>query len=181
MNQPTRRPNILLMIADDHRYNAIRACGDPVVQTPVLDSLINEGTSFDRTHILGGQSPAVCAPARAALLTGMNPLRAAAKQDVAGRRHVQPISSDLPLPANFRSEHPFDNGELYVRDEQLAPWPRTPEVVRRHIADYYGMITHLDAQIGRVLAALSECGRDRDTIVVYTADDGLAVGQHGLL
>jgi arylsulfatase A-like enzyme len=43
------------------------------------------------------------------------------------------------------------------------------------------MITHLDAQVGRVLDALRETGRQDDTIVVFAGDNGLAVGQHGLL
>src|SRR5690606_10210507 len=60
----------------------------------------------------------------------------------------------LSLPENFLAEHPFDNGELQIRDEKLAPWPRTPEVIRQHLADYYGMISHLDAQVGRILEAL---------------------------
>jgi arylsulfatase A-like enzyme len=63
----------------------------------------------------------------------------------------------------------------------LAPFPRTPEVIRQHIADYYGMISHLDAQVGRVLEALDDVGQADNTIVVYTADHGLAVGQHGLM
>ena len=43
------------------------------------------------------------------------------------------------------------------------------------------MIEHMDAKIGQVLAALEASGRADDTIVVYTADHGLAVGQHGLM
>ena len=76
--------------------------------------------------------------------------------------------------------HPFDNGEMKGRDESLAPWPRTPRVAREHIAAYYAMITHVDAQIGRVLQALEETGHARNTIVIFAADNGLAVGQHGL-
>jgi arylsulfatase A-like enzyme len=38
--------------------------------------------------------------------------------------------ADLPLPANFMPFHPFDNGDLLVRDEKLAPWPRTPQNLR---------------------------------------------------
>ena len=87
----------------------------------------------------------------------------------------------IKLPENFLPEHPFDNGDMKLRDEALAPWPRTPEVIRQHIAAYYAMITHLDAQIGRVLRALEETGHARNTIVVFAADNGLAVGQHGLL
>jgi arylsulfatase A-like enzyme len=87
----------------------------------------------------------------------------------------------ISLPRNFMPEHPFDNGELRIRDEKLAPWPRTPEIVRRHIADYYAMISHLDEQIGRVLEALRETGHAENTIIIFAGDNGLAVGQHGLL
>lgn len=86
----------------------------------------------------------------------------------------------IRLPKNFLPQHPFDNGELKVRDEQLAPWPRTPRIVREHIAAYYAMITHLDAQIGRVLQALDETGESGNTIVVFAGDNGLALGRHGL-
>jgi len=87
----------------------------------------------------------------------------------------------MPLPKNFLPEHPFDNGELKVRDERLLPWPRTPEAVRKEIALYYGMISHLDAQVGRILQALAEAGQARRTLVIFAGDNGLAVGQHGLL
>jgi arylsulfatase A-like enzyme len=86
----------------------------------------------------------------------------------------------LPLPKSFMPVHPFNNGELTIRDEKLAPWPRTPEVVRQHTADYYGMITSLDAEVGRILKALEESGKAKDTIVVFASDHGLAVGRHGL-
>jgi arylsulfatase A-like enzyme len=88
---------------------------------------------------------------------------------------------DVELPNNFMPRHPFDNGEMVVRDETLAPWPRTPEIVREHIAAYYAMITHLDDQIGRVLKALEDSGHARNTIVIFAGDNGLAVGQHGLM
>jgi arylsulfatase A-like enzyme len=88
---------------------------------------------------------------------------------------------EIPIPENFLSEHPFDNGEMRIRDEVLAPFPRTPEIVQQHIADYYGMITHMDTEIGRVLQTLETTGHLENTIIIYTADHGLAVGQHGLL
>lgn len=87
----------------------------------------------------------------------------------------------ITLPENFRPVHPFDNGEMVIRDELLAPFPRTPEVVQEHIAAYYAMITHLDAHIGRVLEALEESGRAESTIIVFAGDNGLAVGRHGLM
>ena len=88
---------------------------------------------------------------------------------------------DVSLPPNFLPGHPFDNGELKVRDEQLAAFPRTAYEVKRHIAEYYGIISHLDSQIGRILDALEATGLADNTIIIFTADNGLAVGQHGLI
>lgn len=294
------QPNILFLIADDHRHDAIHAFGDPTVQTPNLDALAAGGTAFRRNYIMGGLSGAVCIPTRACLHTGANTFRAVTSQTVDETRTLMTLNPALPtlgetlrkqgyrtfatgkwhndktsfnrsfadgariffggmsdhdavplqeydpnglypeeqryidsgfsseifadaaidfirqpeneqpfflylaftaphdprtppgdfatlydpaaipLPENFLPEHPFDNGELTVRDEKLAPWPRTPAIVRRHLADYYGMISHMDQQIGRVLAALQTTGQLANTIVVYVADHGLAVGQHGL-
>jgi arylsulfatase A-like enzyme len=94
--------------------------------------------------------------------------------------HEEYRAHQPPLPPNFLPEHPFNNGDLIGRDERLAPWPRTPEVVRRHLADYYASITFLDAQVGRILDALEQTGQAENTLVVYSSDHGLAIGSHGL-
>ena len=87
-----------------------------------------------------------------------------------------------PLPANFAAQFPFDNGHmLECRDENLAAWPRTETVIRDQLAEYYGMITHLDGQIGRILDALKKTGKADNTIIIYAADNGLALGSHGLM
>ena len=88
---------------------------------------------------------------------------------------------NLPLPPNYMPQHPFDNGALILRDENLAAWPRTEDVIRDQVAEYYGLITHLDEQVGRILETLDENGQAGNTIVVYAADHGLSVGSHGLL
>ena len=98
---------------------------------------------------------------------------------------------DMPIPPNFLPEHPFDNGDFYVRDELLADWPRTEERVKQELGDYYGMITHMDHAIGKIRDALAgkaklakkKAGRHRleNTIFIHTADHGLALGQHGLM
>jgi arylsulfatase A-like enzyme len=90
-------------------------------------------------------------------------------------------AASIRLPENFLPRHPFDNGELEIRDEKLTPWPRTPEQIRRHMAEYYAMISHLDAQVGRLVTALEESGHAGNTIIVFSSDNGLAVGQHGLM
>ena len=87
----------------------------------------------------------------------------------------------IPLPANFLPQHPFDNGEMVVRDERLLPWPRTPAAVRSMTADYYRYISFLDAQVGRVLDALEASPFATNTIIVFSADSGVARGSHGLI
>ena len=88
----------------------------------------------------------------------------------------------IPLPANFLPEHPFDNGELTVRDEQLEKWPRTPDAIRRHLHEYYACITSIDGHIGRLLQTLQDVGRVRErTIIIFSSDNGLAIGSHGLM
>jgi len=86
----------------------------------------------------------------------------------------------MPLPANFQPFHPFNNGELLVRDETLAPWPRSPDIVRKHLTDYYAVITGLDHEIGRILRALKTSGQYDNTIIIFSSDHGLALGSHGL-
>ncbi|MBI5830027.1 MAG: sulfatase-like hydrolase/transferase [Chloroflexi bacterium] len=86
----------------------------------------------------------------------------------------------IPLPANFLPEHPFDHGNLRGRDELLWPWPRTPRDVREELAVYYAVVEYMDAQIGRILAALRNSGQMENTIIIFSTDQGLAVGSHGL-
>ena len=88
---------------------------------------------------------------------------------------------DIELPPNFMGGHPFDSGNLGGRDEELERWPRTPEAIRRHIAEYYAMITHADAAVGRILQALKDAGQYENTVVVFAGDNGLSLGQHGLM
>lgn len=287
-----KRPNVLFIISDDHRHDAIHTRGNQMVQTPVLDQLAAKGVSFTQTHIMGGQTGAVCMPSRASVHAGANVFRAGGDQDInpelalmpetfkengyetyaigkwhndfqsfnrsftdgsalffggmsdhyhvpiydyqengiypkekmkMGNKHSSELFADaaidflrhydsekpfflyvantaphdprtapkayhdmynedeMELPPNFVPEPPFDNGEMDVRDEHLATMPRNESEVRQHIADYYAMISHLDAQTGRILETLEKSNFSDNTIIVYTADHGLAVGQHGLL
>ena len=61
-----RRPNIVLILADDHAAHAIGAYGSTVARTPNIDRLASEGLRFERAFC----GNAICAPARATLLTG---------------------------------------------------------------------------------------------------------------
>lgn len=82
---------------------------------------------------------------------------------------------------NFMPEHPFDNGELNIRDEWLTEVPRNKAEVKMHLAAYYAMVTHIDDRIGEILKTLEMSGFEENTYIIFTADNGLAVGQHGLM
>lgn len=84
------------------------------------------------------------------------------------------------LPKNYLPFHPFDFAGFDTRDERLAPYPRTEEIVRQHLTEYYAMITHLDHCIGKILDKLESENLMDDTLVIFAADNGLAVGSHGL-
>jgi arylsulfatase A-like enzyme len=292
-----RRPNFLVLLTDDQRFDTVRALGHPEVRTPNMDRLAARGVAFTHACIQGGLVPAVCMPSRAQLMTGRSVFRVhqqvIPQQDAPGpsivtfpqrlreagyvtfgtgkwhngpalfnrsfshggsiffggmadhlktpvfeydpsgkypkqnsrlagefssrafaseavrflkeRDRSKPFltyvaftsphdprmaprefedlfpPSKVTLPKNFLPVHPFDNGEMTVRDEMLAPVPRTADEIRRHIAAYYAMIAEVDANIGRVLDALEQSGEAGNTYVIWAADNGLAVGQHGLL
>lgn len=87
----------------------------------------------------------------------------------------------IPLPPNFLPNHPFDNGDMNVRDEQLLPRPLMPTAVKKEIALYYGMISEMDEQVGRILEALEKNHLRENTLIIFAGDNGLAVGQNGLV
>lgn len=258
------RPNVVLLLTDDQRADAVHALGNPTLITPHMDRLVHEGFVFRNAYCMGAMQPAVCMPSRTMLHSGRSlyrladveqrphlgktfaeagyatfhigkrgntprPLHKAFSQSSylddqaertgghSGRTEVNAAiefldsrpadrpffvliefagphdprgtnpqsralyrTEEIPLPANFRPFHPFDNGEMLIRDETLEAWPRTPEAVRRHLHDYYAMITYMDEQLGRLFATLEQQQAWDNTVVVLTSDHGLAIGSHGL-
>ena len=93
-----------------------------------------------------------------------------------------PLDS-VKLPENFLPVYPDKDAvgcSKKLRDEKLAPFPRTEYSVKVNRQEYYAIITHMDAQLGRILDALDKSGKADNTYVFFTADHGLAVGHHGL-
>ncbi len=90
----------------------------------------------------------------------------------------------ISIPANYLADYPHKDTigcGPGLRDEKLAPFPRTELAVKTHRQEYYAIITHMDAQIGRILDALEKSGEAENTWIFFTADHGLAVGHHGLM
>lgn len=299
----SHRPNVLVIMADDHRFQSLGCHGAPGLRTPHLDALSGEGWSFHRAYTMGGLTGAVCIPSRACLMTGMGTFNAVISQTVdetPGLATMDPEIPTLPelfrhqgyqtfatgkwhndhqsfnrgfadgaaifmggmsdhfaiplhgydaqghyprdrarpgeghstdliartavdflhrydgdspfflyvaftaphdprtppppfaslydatdealsLPPNAFPQHPFQMGDLEVRDELLEAFPREAMAVRQHVADYYGMISHMDQRIGDILSALDDRDLRESTLVLYLSDHGLALGQHGLM
>lgn len=315
------KPNVILILTDDQRFNTISALGNKEIETPNMDKLVEQGVTFTQAHIMGGTHAAVCMPSRAMLMTGRtlfslenqganipashttmgelfqsqgyitchvgkwhNGSESFIRSFTTARkifglggtpfmttdahwhtavmdfqsdgnynsskiyydpplenfdlpyertkdsgRHSSEVFTDgaisfltdqlktenvkkgkpfflylaylaphdprqypanlqnrytkdrVSLPKNFLTKHPFDNGEMTVRDELLLRSPRFPDEVREEIADYYAIIAHLDTQIGRLLSFLETNSLDKNTIIVFAGDNGLALGQHGLM
>jgi len=87
----------------------------------------------------------------------------------------------INLPDNFQEKHLIDTGALKIRDELLAASPRDPVEIKTHIAEYYAMISHLDDAFGKMIETMEKKGLLEDTIIVFAGDNGLALGQHGLM
>lgn len=64
------RPNLLVILSDDHSAAHVGAYGNPDVRTPRLDRLASEGARLDRAYVTSPQ----CAPSRSSLVTGRMPM-----------------------------------------------------------------------------------------------------------
>lgn len=90
----------------------------------------------------------------------------------------------ISLPKNWQPlnvDREAIGNSVGLRDEALAPMPRTEYATKVHIKEYYAIISHLDQQIGEIMAALEKSGKKDDTYIIFTADHGLAIGSHGFI
>ena len=90
----------------------------------------------------------------------------------------------IKMPENFLPEYPEKDAigcGKNLRDEELAPFPRDEYAIKVNRQEYYAIITHMDAQVGRILDALEKSGKADNTWIIFTSDHGLACGHHGLM
>ncbi|MCB9768453.1 MAG: sulfatase [Candidatus Omnitrophica bacterium] len=66
-SEEKRRPNLLFILTDDHRWDALGSAGNPIVQTPNLDRIAAEGVSFTRNFVV----TSICCTSRANIFSGM--------------------------------------------------------------------------------------------------------------
>lgn len=87
--------------------------------------------------------------------------------------------ADVPLPIErARDVHPMHETVLSLPEVAA---PRDERAMREMRAQYYGMVTEVDAQLGRVIDAIKQRGEWDDTAVVVAADHGEQLGDHGLV
>jgi hypothetical protein len=70
-----------------------------------------------------------------------------------------------------------------LREWSAPSWrgPRTEAEVRGHLRDYYATITYLDEQLGRIFDTLKDLDEYENTIIIFSSDQGIAIGSHGLM
>lgn len=163
------RPNIIFIITDQQRYDTIAGLGYPYMDTPVLDRLIAEGTTFTQCHVAG----ASCVPARASLFTGYYPhttgilknadlwrhtwverLAAAGYRCVnIGKMHTRPMNT----PAGFHERYTVENKDRFLEsryyfdewDKALAARGLTKQqrLLYRQRADYRDSLGAFDWEL----------------------------------
>lgn len=157
------RPNIILIITDQQRYDTIRALGFPYMDTPHLDRLVNEGVSFSNCHITAPS----CAPARASLFTGYYPhttgilknadqWRYAWVEDLAdsgyycvnvGKMHTWPY--DTPL--GFHERYVVENKDRYLENRYyFDEWDKALQArgLVKQQREFYRQLPDYDERLG---------------------------------
>lgn len=93
-------------------------------------------------------------------------------------------TNEISVPENFLEKYPYADMigcSDKLRDEQLAPFPRTEYSIKVNRQEYFASITYMDKQIGDILKKLEETGQMENTIIIYTSDHGISVGNQGFM
>src|SRR5262245_27007656 len=118
------RPNILVVLSDDHSVPHVGCYGNPDIRTPNLDRFAAEGLRFDRAYVACPQ----CVPSRAAMMTGRSPVA------IQMTRFSAPLPRDIPVyPELLRQAGYFAGvaGRTYHLDGSRLP-EETQRVFDQH-------------------------------------------------
>ena len=102
-----RRPNILFLFADDQRFNTLSCAGHPIVQTPTIDRLANDGVRFSNAFV----TTSVCWVSRAVVLTGQW-----------ARSHIQRDAVPTVTPKALQTMFPVQLRAAGYRTGHFGKW-----------------------------------------------------------
>lgn len=275
-------PNILFLVADDLRADALGCAGNKIIQTPNIDNLAKRGTMFRNAFV----TTSICCVSRASLFSGQyarrhgiadfktsftgaqwsntytmllrshgyrtgfigkfgvgdamptnsfdywdgfpgqgryfrsnDPVHLTHKMGESGLKflrtrdnrpfclsisfkspHAQDESAARPFPPDLADEALYRGMKLpTAKNYSSEAFARLPEFAQeseghtrflrrfadpdsrqRNVADYYRLVSGMDREIGRLVAALRELGLEDNTLVVFTSDNGFFLGERGL-
>jgi arylsulfatase A-like enzyme len=97
------------------------------------------------------------------------------------------LYKDVTIPEPETADPKYWNSfpDFFRTDENIArdrwkPFFSTPELYQAHVKDYYRLITGVDEVIGNMMAQLKKLGLDKNTVVIFSGDNGFYLGEHGL-
>ena len=255
-----KRPNVVLVMTDDQGYGDLGCYGNPVIQTPNLDSLYTQSIRLTDFHV----GP-TCSPTRAALMTGHYCNRTGVWHTIMGRsllRKDEVTIADVFSASGYRTaifgkwhlgdNYPFrpqdrgfgevlihggggvgqgpdywgndyfddtyfhngkpkkfegyctdiwfDGAMKFIEANKARPFfsyiptnaphgpynvadkyskPYRDKGVEKNQADFYGMITNIDENMGRLMRRLKELGLEENTILIFMTDNGTSGGYSG--
>ncbi len=165
------RPNLLLILSDDHSVPHLGVYGDPVIRTPNLDRFAGEGMRFDRAF----QAAPQCVPSRTALMTGRSPVA------VRMGRFSSPLPPDIvTLPELLRAQGYFTGicRRNFHLDGPAVPGPVTQIIFDRHgIRTFDRRVDYLDRNspraqtVNRVNEFLDKAPKDKPFFLWISFND----------
>ncbi len=99
--------------------------------------------------------------------------------DLYNRKEIQ-TSANQEMPTGAPSYHFQDSWELQNYDGFRKSSPLSEADQLRMIHGYYACVSYIDAQVGKLFAALEQAGIAQDTIIVLWGDHGWHLGDHGM-
>ena len=160
------RPNIVMIVADDHGLDALGCYGNPVIKTPHLDALAADGTRF--THAFC--TTASCSPSRSVILSGQQNHRNGMYGLQHDDHHFQSFDSVKGLPVLL--------GEAGYRTARIGKFHVAPESAYTFQTVLSGGAANDPATIGRSPVAMAERTREfleskdaRPFFLYFASDD----------
>ncbi len=147
MNQKTfaenksKRPNFIVIMADDQGWGDLGCYGHPTLRTPKIDKLAKEGTLFTNFYC----NAAICSPTRTAMMTGQFPARVKMHSQISTKERMKSLGSahylDTKYPMLPRLLQNSGYHTMHIGKWHLSVWQhRNPDVPR---PDQYGFDEYL--------------------------------------